>query len=171
MIRNLYLVTVFALLFALTAFTPVPNESLIKDVSVAELEKALKQSTNQLVVYNFWATWCGPCKEELPYFEALQKAYPDKTLKVILLSLDFPSGRKYLPDFVKEKGMEAEVWYLHDWMEGNDWIGRINKKWSGAIPATILNMPSKGIKDFKEGELTKEELNSWVAGTMEKAGL
>ena len=46
----------------------------------------LSEKCGQVVVINFWATWCTPCVAELPYFEALQKAYPDDVSVVAIHS-------------------------------------------------------------------------------------
>ena len=46
----------------------------------------LSEKCGQVVVINFWATWCTPCVAELPYFEALQKTYPDDVSVVAIHS-------------------------------------------------------------------------------------
>ena len=45
--------------------------------------------TDTTYVLNFWATWCGPCVEELPSFEKLNRKYAGQNVKVILISTDF----------------------------------------------------------------------------------
>jgi len=64
-----------------------------------DFEPILHQDTDTTYVVNFWATWCGPCVKELPYFEALHKSYKNQPVKVVLVSLDFEKHivRKLLP--------------------------------------------------------------------------
>ncbi len=60
------------------------------DFSLTDLSgRALKLSDyrGKVVVLDFWATWCDPCKEEIPHFIALQQKYPEQ-LQLIGLSLD-----------------------------------------------------------------------------------
>ena len=55
----------------------------------SELESLFQFENDTTYVINFWATWCKPCIEELPYFESLHKKYQDKKVRVVLVSLDF----------------------------------------------------------------------------------
>lgn len=55
------------------------------------LEPLLNTESDTIYVVNFWATWCAPCVEELPHFETLNRQYDDRSIEVILVSLDFPN--------------------------------------------------------------------------------
>ena len=55
-----------------------------------DLEPLFNRQTDTTYVINFWATWCKPCVEELPYFEQLFAEHKEEKLKVLLVSLDFP---------------------------------------------------------------------------------
>jgi thiol-disulfide isomerase/thioredoxin len=58
----------------------------------------------QVVVVNFWATWCGPCKEEMPSLAKLQKDYADKPFKVVAISVDRLEDGAAARDFLKTHG-------------------------------------------------------------------
>ncbi|TXE16703.1 TlpA family protein disulfide reductase [Psychroserpens burtonensis] len=110
-----------------------------------ELESYLnsKKDGNTYVI-NFWATWCAPCVKELPYFEALNTNYKNKNVEVVLVSLDFPKQieTKLVP-FLKKRGFRSEVVILND-VDSNTWIPKVNKDWSGAIPATLIYNKNRG---------------------------
>jgi thiol-disulfide isomerase/thioredoxin len=119
------------------------------------LEPLLTAEDNKTYVINFWATWCKPCIEELPYFEDLQAENMDK-IKVILVSLDFPDKlESQLKPFIAEKQLKSQVVLLDDPYE-NEWIPKIDSTWSGAIPATLIFNKSKRV--FYERSFTKTSL-------------
>lgn len=103
-----------------------------------ELKPFLSKDNDTTYVVNFWATWCTPCVQELPYFVELNKAYKNQAFKLILVSLDFKKDyiRKLQP-FVVERSLESHVVVLED-NDSNYWIDDIDKTWSGSIPATLV---------------------------------
>ncbi|MDO5969871.1 TlpA disulfide reductase family protein [Flavivirga aquimarina] len=122
------------------------------------IEKFLNKKDDKIYVINFWATWCAPCVKELPYFEKLNSEYRDKNVEVILISLDFPHlYESKLKPFIKKRGLKSKVIALND-DDMNTWIPKVNKDWSGAIPATIIykNDSSK----FFEQSFTYDELET-----------
>jgi peroxiredoxin len=62
----------------------------------------LKQFRGKPVLLNFWATWCAPCKEEMPELEQLYRQYKDQGLVVLGVSVDDPTSVKQVPDLLKE---------------------------------------------------------------------
>lgn len=106
-------------------------------------EPLLYLNNDTTYVVNFWATWCKPCVAELPYFEKLQEEYKDKKVKVLLVSLDFSTQiEKKLVPFMEKRKLKSEVIVLDD-PDANGWIDKVNPKWSGAIPATVIYQGKK----------------------------
>ena len=124
----------------------------------AGLEPLLNLKDNKTHVINFWATWCGPCVKELPYFEAINAKYSEKDVEVILVSLDFPHmyESKLIP-YIKDKGLQSRVVALND-DDANSWIPKVSKEWSGALPATIIYKNDK--RKFFEQSFTYDELEN-----------
>ena len=127
-------------------------------IGLDDLESRLENGKDTTYVVNFWATWCGPCVKELPYFEALEKANLGKNFKVLLVSLDFANqlGSKVIP-FVKKKELVSEV-VLMDEDRPNKWIPRVSDKWTGALPATLFVNTQKKTRHFHEGSFKEGEL-------------
>ncbi|MFD2915722.1 TlpA disulfide reductase family protein [Psychroserpens luteus] len=132
----------------------------LKVFNYDELEKYLtSKDDSKTYVINFWATWCAPCVKELPYFEELNANYSNQNVEVILVSLDFPKQieTKLIP-FLEKKDLKSEVVVLDD-VDSNTWIPKVNKDWSGAIPATVIYNKSKTKfyeRSFNYQELEKE---------------
>ncbi len=118
------------------------------------LLKRIKSNNDTTYIVNFWATWCKPCVEELPEFEKLnaKKDSIGGKIKVLLVTLDFKDQlKKRVKPFVRSKKIQSEV-VLLDEVNGNDFIDKINKSWSGAIPATLI--VRNGSQIFHEGKVT-----------------
>ncbi len=80
------------------------NSSQAPDFVVKDLkgrEISLSNYSNKVVFLNFWATWCGPCKAEIPDFIEAYKQYKDKGMEIIGISVDRISPNSVLK-FVEE---------------------------------------------------------------------
>ena len=121
-----------------------------------------QNNSDTTYIINFWATWCKPCVEELPAFEKINAEYKNQKVKVILVSCDF---RKQLDSrvipFLKDKNILCKVVLMNE-SDPNNWIERVDSKFSGAIPATLIINGKKDFRFFKEGETTYTELQSIV---------
>ncbi|MEO1437436.1 MAG: TlpA disulfide reductase family protein [Bacteroidota bacterium] len=128
--------------------------------SFDDFQKVLKPGDDRLYVINFWATWCKPCIEELPYFEQVNAEYPNTEVEVILVSLD--AGKqiaKRLVPFLEKHELNSDVLVLDD-PDFNTWIDKVSSDWSGAIPATIFVKGDK--QQFFEQSFDLEELKTKV---------
>ena len=126
--------SLIALFFILTQ-TAFAQQPVVYE-KFADFEKNVIKNDENVYVINFWATWCAPCVKELPYFEKLHQE--NKKVKVILVSLDSRKDlEKKLIPFIQKKKISAEVILLSD-KDYNSWLDKIDKSWSGSIPATLL---------------------------------
>ena len=78
----------------------------------AKREKTLADYRGKVVLLNVWATWCEPCRVEMPSIEKLHREFGPKGLKVVAVSVDDPGAESRIVDFTKELGLSFEV--LHD---------------------------------------------------------
>jgi thiol-disulfide isomerase/thioredoxin len=95
---------------------PVFVGSPIPDFRAKELGssryKTLADYRGQVVLLNIWATWCEPCREEIPSLERLQQAYGSKGLKIVAVSIDDYVSEDSIQRYLKNFGVTFEV--LHD---------------------------------------------------------
>lgn len=125
-------------------------------ITVDKLNERLEQGKDTTYVVNFWATWCAPCIKELPHFEKLQQVKRKEKLKVLLVSVDFKNRlEKSVIPFVKKRGLKNEV-FLLDETDQQMYIDKIDKTWSGAIPATLFVKGND--RKFVEKEFTYTSL-------------
>jgi thiol-disulfide isomerase/thioredoxin len=131
----------------------------IESVKYDQLKTRVNYSNDTLYVLNFWATWCKPCVQELPYFEKYNEDYKNKPLKIILVNLDFNSQVKTTAEpFIEKKKIRSSVVHITD-TDADSWINKVDSNWSGAIPATSMYLHGKKIF-FKEGSMTSDELKN-----------
>jgi peroxiredoxin len=73
--------------------------------------RALEDYTGQAVLLNVWATWCGPCREEMPGLQRLHSEWHERGLRIVAISLDSPGERRTVQRFVAENGLTFDVLY------------------------------------------------------------
>jgi len=151
----------FLLLFAFgSSYSAIGQHSRpqVPVMNFDQLQERLPQDPEQLVIVNFWATWCKPCVKEMPYFNNLSRQYADNTnLRIILVSLDMETQMqsRVLP-FIENQNLHPEVWLLDD-PDANSWIDLVDPSWSGAIPATLFYKGTKK-KFFQQSFHSVKEL-------------
>jgi len=72
--------------------------------------RKLSALRGQVVVVNFWATWCGPCQEELPRLSAIAESYAGKPVRFVLISIDEPKNRSKIQAVLARLHVSLESW-------------------------------------------------------------
>jgi thiol-disulfide isomerase/thioredoxin len=72
--------------------------------------RRLSALRGHVVVVNFWATWCGPCQEELPRLARLAESYSEKPVRFVLVSIDEPKNRAKIPAVLERLHVGLESW-------------------------------------------------------------
>lgn len=128
-------------------------------IKITDLDKRLKNGGDTTFVVNIWATWCGPCKEELPYFVKLDSTYRDKKSKLLLVSIDDKKDQKKVIDYLKKKKYSPEA-VLLDESNADYWMPFIDKDWQGAIPVTLFWNKEKNYRAFFGRQMKEDELKT-----------
>jgi thiol-disulfide isomerase/thioredoxin len=95
------------------------------------------QFQGRVLLVNFWATWCEPCREEFPSLVRLHQTYRARGLSVAAISMDEPESVSAIEQFLKSQAA-AFGSYRHNFRDFAALVDSINPRWGGGIPATFL---------------------------------
>lgn len=155
----------FALFFILSGVVATAQNK-IEVLKIVELENYINSNQNEVIVVNFWATFCKPCLAEIPVFINVTDSFAAQKVKLLLVSLDMPSAYPIsLTNFVNTNAYKATVVWLNE-TDADYFCNRIDKSWSGAIPATLIVNNKTGYKKFFEEEMSAEELSKEIEAAL-----
>jgi thiol-disulfide isomerase/thioredoxin len=150
------------LYFILSGSVAIISGQKLEYFKVPDLEKILNNREDKLYVVNFWATWCGPCVNELPAFEKVSGDYAKANVRFILVSLDFPNQiEKQLIPFLRKNKITMEVAVMME-TDSNLWIDKVEPSWQGDIPSTLFIYNTKKIRHFHAEALDEQGLRKLI---------
>lgn len=126
-----------------------------------ELSELINNREGKVLVLNIWATWCVPCREEIPDLMQLHNKYSAK-IDVIGISVDYPDeiSARILP-FVKQQKINYQL-YVNN-LKDEELINFFLVKWNGAIPVTFIYDKTGKRIFFLEGKKSYSELEKTVS--------
>jgi thiol-disulfide isomerase/thioredoxin len=119
-------------------------------------EHRLDEYRGKIVIFNFWATWCLPCKEEMPLLVDVQRLHPGQII-VIGASLDAPDTQRRIPKYISKYKVEFPIWI------GADGSHMQELGLGSALPATAFIDADGKVVGRVLGQLKKRELLHRVA--------
>jgi thiol-disulfide isomerase/thioredoxin len=122
----------------------------VKVISVSGGEVSLSDFKDKITLYDFWATWCPPCRESIPHLVSLHQDYKDK-INIVGISLDSEDTAGQIPGFIKKYNMEYHQ-LLGD-LKLTEKFGGVN-----AIPTMFIADNTGKIVYKHVGFSTKEDL-------------
>jgi thiol-disulfide isomerase/thioredoxin len=122
---------------------------------------SVRDLRGKIVVLNFWATWCVPCRAEMPMLVEAEKRYAPRGVAFVAVSLDDRETRQKIPDFIGEFKIGFPVWVGGSTMDLED------LKLGQSLPATAFLDREGRIAARVLGQVSKDELYErldWLIG-------
>jgi thiol-disulfide isomerase/thioredoxin len=122
--------------------------------------QALRQWQGKVMVVNFWATWCGPCREEIPVFIRLQDRYRDRGLQFVGIAIDEPVRVRA---YARELGINFPL--LIAGMGGVE-LARVMGNRAGVLPYSLVLNRHGAVVIRRAGAFKEVELEPQVAALL-----
>lgn len=132
---------------------PAPQFELPDISSSSEIK--LSDYKGKLVLINFWASWCAPCRAELPNLVDLQKKYKEQNFTVIGLALE---DKPFIKKFIKDQSLTLNFPIT----TGKTATNKIIKQYGnpdGLLPYSVLVSPKQEILAIYPGIISKTKMN------------
>jgi thiol-disulfide isomerase/thioredoxin len=157
------------LALATTALASVSPQTSISAPALAELPgilTAVRAPGARAVLVNVWATWCEPCRQELPDVIRFYRDHREDGLRLVLVSADDEENRAEVARVLAEAGLPTGA--LSFIKRGDDmtFINGLDRHWSGALPASFLFDGRGRRRHTWAGPVTYRSLELGVAGLL-----
>jgi len=149
-----------ALLAAAALAAPLAGAEL-KPLDQAGYARLVAAAKGKVVLVNFWATYCAPCRKEMPQLVALEARWRARGFQLLIISADEPEQAAAARQFLD--GIKAPASsYIKRADDDDKFINAIDPQWSGALPATFLyDRQGRKVRSFF-GELDLQALSAAV---------
>jgi len=99
--------------------------------------RIVDENKGKVVLFDFWATWCDPCRAELPELVKLERKLRARGLVLVTVSADEPEQESAALKFLEDNAVPLPAYIKH---VNNDeaFINSIDRQWSGALPAVFI---------------------------------
>ena len=149
----------YFLVFALMAIVFSVRSQTIPSWKVTNLQDYIAKSDSVLVI-NFWATFCKPCIEEIPYYQTIVNKYKGQKVKLLLVSMDLKDQYPdKIAEFAKKNNYSNQIVWLNE-TNADYFCPKVDKKWMGGIPSTLFINPKTGYHKFFEEQMREEEFEN-----------
>jgi peroxiredoxin len=134
---------------------------ILEMIDEAGVKDLLKNSSDKLRLINVWATWCGPCVNELPSFVTINRMYRRRDFEFITISADAPEKKDKVLKALKNL-KAANTNYLFSSDDKYKLIEAVDPNWNGALPYTVLVEPGGKIIYGKQGTIDPMEMKTMI---------
>lgn len=137
----------------------------LKTLDEEALAKLLKNDEGKFLLINVWATWCAPCKAELPEFLTMHRMYRHRDLQVITISIDDPDEQTAAIKVLQDKKMSTTN-YISKLPTQDKLAEILDKEWQGPLPYTVLIGPGGKVLYRKQNSIDPLEVRTEIVNVL-----
>jgi len=126
----------------------LPAQSKLPTLNEASFPKMLATHKGRIVLVDFWATWCVPCRAEMPQLVKLSEKLKARGFDLVTVSADEPEKEAAALQVLKQDAVAAPF-YLKKAGDDDKFYNLVDAKWSGEMPAMfIYDRTGKRVRSF-----------------------
>ena len=137
----------------------------IEPIDLAGVAKLAKNEGDKYTVVNVWATWCGPCVQELPEFVTMNRMYRGRPFRLVTISLDDPAKRADALTTLRANHVAATN-YILDSADRDAFAEALDPKWPGPVPYTLILAPGGEVVYRKAGGINPLEVRRAIVAKL-----
>ncbi|MGA9797773.1 MAG: redoxin domain-containing protein [Terriglobales bacterium] len=138
---------------------------VLNPATAADLKELRKNSTGKLLLVDFWATWCAPCRAELPQFETMYRMYGRRAFDLVTVSINYPDEQAGVLKVLNEEHATSTNRILSS-TDIYPQLAAFDPAWSAAVPYTLLIRPDGEIVYKSQGTIDPLQLKRLIIANL-----
>jgi thiol-disulfide isomerase/thioredoxin len=148
-------------LAAIFSSAPLAAQQKLAPVDEAGYSKLIAAHKGKVLLVDFWATWCEPCRAEMPQLVRLEQKLRARGFELVTISADEPEQEAAASKVLKADGVSGSA-FLKKPADDDKFTAAIDAKWGGALPALFLyDRNGKKVRSFI-GETPMKDLEAAI---------
>lgn len=138
----------------------VQSEKQLIQANASYIKKQILSNDSKITLLNIWASWCSPCKEEMPHLLKLKNIYKQKGFELVLVSADRLEEKGQVEKLLLELNVDFPSFIRGE--QEISFISELSPSWQGGIPASLIFNHRGEILEHWQGSLPYEALEKKI---------